>query len=337
MWSTIRLMASDAGFDWRPIEPGQAGPWARLLAAIEAVDREDEQFSEQDLVEEFSDPYCDFARGSIAAWAKDTMVAHAHLTARSAADPVHQMWYSGGVHPDYRGHGLGARLLEWAEQAAVPLHMERYPAQPLALTAGCNTRNTDSVALYAAHGYEAARWFHGMSRDLTAALPELPVAEGVEIVGFTAERSQDARLVRNEAFRDHWGSNETTVQGWAHFLSYRAFRPALSFLAYAGEEPLGIVLSQEYDAHTEATGQRELHIPLVGTRRAGRRRGIASALLVRALAEARAAGFATASLGVDADSPTGAVGLYQRLGFAVRDTWITQLKPLLPASPADPP
>ncbi len=329
-------MDANAGFAWRPIKPEHAGDWARLLTAIEAVDQEDEQFSEQDVAEEFSVPDSDFARGSIAAWAEDTMVAHAHLTARSAADPVHQMWYWGGVHPDYRGHGLGARLLEWAERAAVPLHLERFPGQPLALTAECLARNADAVALYAAHGYQPERWFHGMTRDLSAALPELPAPDGVEVVGFTAERSQDARLVRNESFRDHWGSTETTAEGWAHFLSSRAFRPALSFLAYAGQEPLGIVLGHEYDAHTQTAGQRDLYIPVVGTRRAGRGRGIASALLARSLAEARAAGFATASLGVDADSPTGAVGLYQRLAFTVKDTWITQLKPLLAAARPDP-
>ncbi len=47
--------------------------------------------------------------------------------------------------------------------------------------------------------------------------------------------------------------------------------------------------------------------------------------------EARAAGFATASLGADADSPTGAHGLYQRAGFVVRDTWVVQMKPIAAA------
>jgi ribosomal protein S18 acetylase RimI-like enzyme len=51
-------------------------------------------------------------------------------------------------------------------------------------------------------------------------------------------------------------------------------------------------------------------------------------------AGAKAAGFATASLGVDAGSPTGAVGLYQRIGFTVTDTWIAERKPLPAAAQA---
>lgn len=328
-------MGDDTDFSWQPIKPEQAGEWTALLAAIEVADQENEHFSEQDVLEEFADPVADFPRGSIGAWAGRVMVAYATLTPAQAADPVHQLSQLGGVHPDYRGRGLGTRLLDWAEQAALPLHQERHPGRPLALAGGCTSRNTEAIALYAAHGYRQTRWFHQMTMDLSGPVPVGPVPAGVAIAGYTAERAEDARLVRNEAFRDHWGSTETTTERWTHFASSGAFRPALSFVAYADGEPLAIVLGQEYDAYREATGQRDFHIPLVGTRRAGRGRGIASALLVRALATARAAGFATASLGVDADSPTGAVGLYERLGFAVRNTWIVQLKTLLEA-PADP-
>jgi mycothiol synthase len=67
---------------------------------------------------------------------------------------------------------------------------------------------------------------------------------------------------------------------------------------------------------------------VVATRRSARKRGIASALLSRALADARSAGFTAASLSVDADSPTGAFGLYQRAGFAIRTTSVTQVKDL---------
>ena len=52
-----------------------------------------------------------------------------------------------------------------------------------------------------------------------------------------------------------------------------------------------------------------------------------------ALTGAQAAGFASASLGVDADSPTGALGLYQRAGFTTMLISVTNTKPLLAAQP----
>jgi mycothiol synthase len=323
-------MTSDGKFVWRPIEPADAGNWAALMSAIQSADRGWEFLSEQDLLEEFSDPDCDFARGSMGVYIGGTMAGYGTLSTRAAAGPVHEMRYWGGVHPDYRQRGLGGRLLAWAEAAAVPLHRERYPDRPLSLSASCRSYNTAAVALYAARGYQPARWFHAMVRDLTTVLPEVPVPPGVEITAFTPERSEDARLIRNEAFADHWGSTEVSAEGWAHFMQTSAFRPAFSFVAYGQGEPVSFVISHEYDAYAEATGIKDLFIATLGTRRAGRKQGIGSALLLRALAEGRVAGFTSASLVVDADSPTGAVGLYQRIGFTVDHTSITESKPLWP-------
>jgi mycothiol synthase len=49
---------------------------------------------------------------------------------------------------------------------------------------------------------------------------------------------------------------------------------------------------------------------------------------VTAMSAARAAGYDQASLGVDADSLTGAVRLYERVGFAVDHTWTAYRKQL---------
>jgi ribosomal protein S18 acetylase RimI-like enzyme len=260
------------------------------------------------------------------------MVGYGGLMTRAEAAPVHDMRYQGGVHPAYRQRGLGDALLEWAEGAAVPMHQACHRGHPLTLLGSCMAGNAGAVTLYAAHGYTQARWTHAMVRDLTSPLPPIPAPAGVEITGWTPERSEDARLIRNDAFRDHWGSTPTSAQAWAHFMAINAFRPAFSFLAHSGGEPAGFVIAHEYDAYAEATGIKDVYIALLGTRRAGRKHGIGSALLLRALTQARAAGFTSASLGVDADSLTGALGLYERVGFTVEHTNITQAKELLPAN-----
>lgn len=317
-----------SGFEWQPLDVGQVRAWAALHAATEAVDHQEEHVSEQDLLSYLDDPDADYPRGSVAVYDGDLMIAFGLLFARTAAEPVHEMRMGGSVHPGYRGRGIGTELLTWAERAARPLHEERFSGQPLSLDGLYLARNSDAAGLFSQHGYEPSRAFLRMSCDLTADLTESRPPDGIDIVGFTTQRSQDARLVHNEAFRDHWGSTDFTDEGWQHFIGYQAFRPAYSFLAYEGAVPLGVVLGHEYDSHTEATGQRELHVPTVGTRRAGRNRGVATALLTASLRAARANGLVSASLSVDSDSPTGAVGLYERVGFTTQDTWIVTRKAL---------
>jgi mycothiol synthase len=172
------------------------------------------------------------------------------------------------------------------------------------------------------------RWFNSMVRDLSAPIPQAVIPAGVQITGYTSGQADAALLVRNESFRDHWGSTDTSAENWARSLAHSAFRPGFSFLAYEGSEPLGLLLSHEYDVYNAKSGRRDLYIAIVGTRAAGRKRGIATALLVTAMAAGRAAGYESASLSVDADSLTGAVGLYERVGFGVDATWITYSKQL---------
>ena len=325
----------DGEYTWRAFGRADLDAWLVLLTAIEAVDKEDEHPGADELLEMFADPYKDFPRGSYAAFDADgVMVAYCTLHSRTAAEPVHEMWMGGAVHPAHRGRGLGWATLEWAERAAVPLHEERYPGRPLTLSGGSLVRNPDAGALFAERGYRQVRWFNGMKLDLSQELPESPVPADVVLVGFTPEMSEDALRVRNESFRDHWGSTDSTPESWARRIAESSFRPALSYLAYeagAGTgEPLALVFSHEYEAAQQATGKRDLYIGLVGTRRPGRKRGIASALLTHVLRGGRAAGFDTASLGVDADSPTGALGLYERIGFRVSDTYASQHLPIIP-------
>jgi mycothiol synthase len=315
-------------FSWRPIEPGDAGEWARLLAAIQAADQTWDVFTEADLLEHFADPSLDFPHGSVAVFDGATMVGYDLLMPRGAADPVHDMRSMAGVHPDYRRRGIGGALLEWAEQAAPRLHRERFPGRPLSLSVSCRDDDAAAGALFARRGYQPVRWFHAMIRDLSAEVVPVPAAAGVENLPLTPERSEQALMIRNEAFRDHWGSTETSAESWAHFLSSRTFRSAFSFVAYDHGEPAGVIISHEYEAAAAATGTRDLYIAIVGTRRAARKRGLASSLLTRVLTDGKAAGFGTASLGVDADSTTGAVGVYERAGFTVDHTAVTQCKKL---------
>jgi len=318
-------------YRWRRLDKSQVRQWANLIAAIQDADHDDEMLGEEDLAEEFVNPEGDFERGSIAACDGETMIAYCVLYARTEAEPVHMMRMWAGVHPDYRGLGIGTSLLAWAERAAAPMHAARFPGRPLSMLGQCLARVTDAVALFEANGYRQTRWFHSMECDLRMWVPpQVGAPDGIEIVGYSADRSEDAHLVTNESFRDHWDSTEKSQESWSYFMSFSAFRPAFSFLAYEGSEPVGILIGHEYDAYTRATGKRDLHVAIVGTRKAARKRGVASAMLARAMTVARDDGCVSASLGVDAGSATGAVGVYERIGFTVKDTSTALVKVLSP-------
>ena len=73
----------------------------------------------------------------------------------------------------------------------------------------------------------------------------------------------------------------------------------------------------ELAAYNEEHGARRILVDGVSVRRPWRQRGLARSLVADALLGAAQLGFTSASLGVDAANPTGALGVYEAIGFAV--------------------
>lgn len=317
-------------FDWIPLAKNDVGAWAELLAAVEATDRIGEHYSADDLAEQLANPLLDVAEGTLAAWDGGRMVAAGLTACRPAADPVHQMSLWGAVHPDYRRRGLGGHLLDWAIRTTPVLHGRRFPGSPLELHVYLDDGNEGAKTMVTRAGMAPVRWFHSMSRDLGTDLPASDLPDGLEIVTYRVDLADAARRVRNASFTDHWGSVPHTPESWKSFITgVQAFRPEGSFVVRDGAgESVAVLLTHYFAADTEATGVREAWIQIVGTLREWRGRGVAAALLAHALAEFRAQGYQKAGLGVDADNPTGALGVYTRAGFVVEHRATTYALPI---------
>jgi mycothiol synthase len=313
-------------WQWRPLVPADVPAMTALFEDIEQADHYGWHFDADFLARWLNDPLIDLSRGSTAAFAAGRMVATGVLAARDQADPVHAMRYEGGVHPACRGRGLGTTLLDWAARAACLIHADRFPSQRLAVQCGFPESDAGAAALFAAHGFTPVRYFCRMSRTLERdSLPSAVVPDGFEIVPYRADLDEPMRVAKNEAFAAHWGVTATPPQTWRSMFTGPQFQAELSphALDAATGEIVGLIVTHLREAETKATGKRNAHLNNVGTLRRARGLGIATALLAKMLRAACEHGFDTASLDVDTENATGALGVYQKVGFVVVDTWIT--------------
>lgn len=132
-----------------------------------------------------------------------------------------------------------------------------------------------------------------------------------------------------EAFRDHWGEAEWTDADWRRFdADPDNADPRFWRVGWDGNEIAGVVTTTVPVEENARHGRLRVYVSGVSVRRPWRRRGLARSLLASSLASAREAGFTSAGLGVDTDSPTGATDLYRSLGFAPEQTIIAWRKPL---------
>lgn len=223
----------------------------------------------------------------------------------------------GFVHPEWRRRGIGSALLAENERLARELAATHETPRPRFLGSWSNDQQAADIALLERNGYAVVRWFFEMVRPDLDDIPDVPLPDGLDVRAITPELYQQLWQADIEAFRDHWGGFDDSPQSFQRFLDMPETDPSLWVVAFDGDEIAAGVINTIYPDENEALGVQRGWLDSVFTRRPWRRRGLARALISRSLERLRERGMTSAVLGVDADNPTGALGLYESAGFVV--------------------
>jgi ribosomal protein S18 acetylase RimI-like enzyme len=173
-------------------------------------------------------------------------------------------------------------------------------------------KDENAHAWYRQHPeFPEVRRFWEMQINLDGRVIEPVWPQGVELRPFDIESHTRAVYEAEDIFfRDHWGYLAEDYREWRHWTVEQAdFDPSLWFVAWAGEEVVGIALCE--DAEVVAW------VNTVGVARAWRGQGLGLALLHQSFGELTRRGRRRAALGVDSESLTGATRLYERAGMHV--------------------
>ncbi len=305
------------GAAWRPLTVDDVDAFVRLQEDARVADGGAEVLTAEIARRELTDPECPIGTNTLSLALPDgtlgsSIMVHERLLGTSSRRAF--LW--GVTHPAHREKGVGRAILDWgiarADEilAAQPPHLERL------VEAFKEERLAGAVALHEMAGFRPARWYFDMRRDLGQPVPGEQTVGEIRIQGYARSLGERVRQAHNEAFADHWGSEPISAGTWnRHFVGDPAFRGDLSFVAFDGDEIAGYTVNYVAQADWEATGIREGWVGQLGVRRPWRRRGLATALLVRSMRAFRDAGLDAAILGVDAENPTGALGVYEHVGF----------------------
>lgn len=326
------LPSPDLGLTWRPISVEDIATWHEVVQAIEAADEPSERMDPDDLVEELTDgSYKDPARDSLIGIDGDGVArAFGHVWLLPGAT-LRRVFLWGGVHPDWRGRGIGRQVLRWQTERAHEALAEQASDVPWRIAVIHQQRLADRSALCAAAGYTAIRWSHDMVRPVgpdAPPIPDIDLPAGLEVAPWTDDLDEAVRLAHNEAFANHWGSQPRDAEAWKTWtIEHRTFRRDWSRVVLDPTQPedgrpavAGYLSSHAYSQDWEAKGYTQGWVALVGVRPTWRGRGLAPALLAAAMRAYAASGIDSAGLDVDTGNATGALNLYTGMGFSVEHT-----------------
>ncbi len=304
------------------------------MMAVYSAANEADGLEEVTTLEQFTLNYrtlvnCDPSRDITLAELDNRVVAYGRVFWQDLVDGGRQYECFGKIHPKWRRRGIGGAMLRHNEGLLRRIAADHSGVDPKRF--GSESVDTDpgNAALLEREGYGPARYFYDMVASSLDPVVAPPMPDGIELRAVTRGQYRAIWEASAEAFRDHWGEAEWTEEDWTRFdADPDNADPRFWRVGWDGDQIAGVITTTVPVEENERHGRRRVYVSGVSVRRPWRRRGLARALLASSLVGAREAGFTSASLGVDTDSPTGATDLYRSLGFEPERTFIAWRKPL---------
>ena len=313
--------------EWRPATPDDASAIVALQDACFAVDDTFREV-ESEIRERFEIPGMNADLDSLVAVMPEGDVLASIWS--YVADTAETQWTGSSeihIHPDYRTPEVEGFALDWWENRTTTRLLAKDDDLPKKLAHSVWGQQTDRLAFLEARGYRVERYFDELVRDLDAPIGSTDLSNGLRMLSIRDANPDDDRIVHNEAFRDHWGSQPLSRERWATFTN-EFYLPDASYVVYDGDRPVAHVMSGCWPHDFEDRGWPHAWVLSLGVVESHRGMGIAKALLNRAMSDFKAMGMEKAVLDVDSENPTGAYALYEGVGFSRDRRTMSVAKPI---------
>jgi ribosomal protein S18 acetylase RimI-like enzyme len=272
--------------------------------------------SAEELKEEFGGPYCFLEHDVIVAEHESRIIGVGYTIFLPSETREERCYIFGTTKPAYRGNGVGTAVMQWATEHGELLLRSTNRNIPKYLRTDMSATNSTAGSLFQYFNMNPVRWNDDLIIDLANA-PEVFIAPGYLIAPWDSSRDEEARLTKNHAFTDHWGSTPTSEEGWDQLVHGSTARLDQSFFALDPTETIiGVLLSHRYKSDDEVLGKRIGWIDKLATLSEHRKKSVGKSLITHALAAYKRDGLTHGALDVDTENPTGAYGLYTSMGFS---------------------
>ncbi|MFO7531378.1 MAG: GNAT family N-acetyltransferase [Candidatus Limnocylindrales bacterium] len=291
---------------------------AELLRASYAASGDTTGVSEDELHNETRhSPHADPREDMILGFIGGRLVARSWIDWADTPDDsarYYQSW--GDIHPDYRRRGIGTamwqRNIERLRQIAGG---QTFAGERLLTVPWLREGDVGAAVLAERFGYRRVRIYHHMTRPTLDDIEVPPLPDGLEVRPVDEALLPAVWAAMTEAFRDHFGAFDAGPESYRIWAESPMLDPALLVIAFDGDEIAAGVHGEIDPDENAAQGYRRGWTDPIYTRRRWRRRGLASALIGRALVLLRERGMTSAQLDVDTENANRALSLYERHGF----------------------
>ena len=287
-----------------------------VLQACKEEDQIERAESAEDIARAYkhlvnSDPYKDMLFAEV----DGKVIGYSRTSWQKEMNGPYIYEHFGWVVPQWRRKGIGRTMLHYNQNHLRKISTQHTHNAPPFFGSFAAETEIATTALLLNEGYTTARHFFEMLRPDLLNIPDAPLPSGIEIRSVQPAHYQQICDASREAFRDHWGFSEETHPTVEHWIEDPNFDPGLWRVAWDRDLVAGMVLSFINQKENAEYNRKRIWTEDICVRRPWRRRGLARSLLVRSLHAGKERGMEEAALGVDTNNLSGALRLYESVGF----------------------
>lgn len=282
--------------------------------------------SGDDLAMSLSQAMADGEQGQwLVAQVDDRVIGYSQIECWFEDDGTWVYLITGWILPEWRSRGVGTAMLRWGESTARRLAGKQHPGEHSEFAANASSTETDTTALLVHEGYRAMYTVLEMGLDISVPLSMSPVPAGIEVRPVLSAHCSLIAVSIDESYRNEYDASRFQEAfdpvDYATRLGGPRHDPTLWQVAWDGDQVVGQVLSVIENGRAEVFE--------VSVRPAWRQRGLARALLSRALRSLRERGVDIIRLHTVAEFRTRASELYGSVGFRILKEFRRYRKPLV--------
>lgn len=231
------------------------------------------------------------------------------------------------ITPVWRYQGIETAMIQWCEARLREIASEHPQDSQRFYQTYSNEFRPRFNNIVESMDYKPVRFFIEMSRSLEK-IPTAELPEGIDIRPVPEGEERKVWEASIDAFRDHWGYSEPKEEHYTAYKGSKYFQPDLWQVAWDDDEVVASVMNYIDHDYNKKYNRKRGWTEDISTRKAWRQRGIAKALIVRSMHMHKKLGMTEVGLGVDTNNLSGALGLYESLGYQKDKTFINYRKPL---------
>ena len=184
---------------------------------------------------------------------------------------------------------------------------------------GANFLDKRLQSAWTRHGFEFLRRYYTMRMKISS-VPTIRQIEGLEIRAIDIANPVEIALwhkIHQNSFSKHFGFAPRELEKWSELVIDVSTDPNGVFLAFKNGEPVGFC-----QCNDEYAEENKGNVSILGVAQEHQGSGIGEALLQTGIVYSASKGFGTLELNVDTGNESGALKLYEKVGFKPESSWI---------------